>query len=63
LSIEGFDISMATFSVHPFGIWVGTSMSFSGGGTSPPLQGNKAFNRGCDFEHITIPIRPLPSYQ
>jgi hypothetical protein len=35
LSIEGFDISMATFYIHPSGIWVGTSMSFSGGGTSP----------------------------
>jgi hypothetical protein len=63
LSIEGFDISMATFSVHPSRIWVGTSMSFSGGRTSPPLRGNKAFTRGCAFEHITIPTRPLPSYQ
>ncbi len=35
-SIEGFNVSMATSSVQPSEIWVGTSMLFSGGGTSPP---------------------------
>jgi len=54
---------MGTFSIHPSGIRVGTSMSFSGGGTSPPLRGNKVFTCGCAFEHITIPIHPLSSYQ
>jgi len=54
---------MATFFVHPSGIWVDTSMLFSGGRTSPPHQTNNAFTRGCVFEHNVTPICPLPSYQ
>jgi hypothetical protein len=62
-STKGLNISMATFFVHPSGIWVGTSMSFSCGGTSPSHWENKAFTCGCAFEHTTTLVRPLPSYQ
>jgi hypothetical protein len=51
---------MATSSIHSFGILVGTSMLFSGGG--PPHQANNAFTYGCVFEHITTLVHPLPSY-
>jgi hypothetical protein len=61
-STKGFDDSMVTSFVHPSKIWVGTSMSFSGGGTSPPYWANMAFPRGCAFEHIGTPAHPLPSY-
>jgi hypothetical protein len=61
-SIEGFYVCMATFFVHPFGIWVGTSMSFSGGGTSPPHWANNAFTHGCAPEHTTTPTYPLSSH-
>ncbi len=54
---------MVTSSIHPFEIWVGTSMSFSSGGTSPPNWANRAFTHGCAFEHIGTPFHPLPSYQ
>ncbi len=62
-STKWFDISMATSFVHPFGIWVGASMLFSGGGTSPPHWANNAFTHGCAFEHSTIPACSLPSYR
>jgi hypothetical protein len=38
-------------------------MSFNGGGTSPPHWANRAFTFKCPFEHIAIPIHPLPSYR
>jgi hypothetical protein len=62
-STKAFEISMATSSVHPFGIWADTSMSFSGVGTSPPHQTNSAFTYGYAFEHTVTLVRPLPSYQ
>ncbi len=61
-STKGFDISMATSFVCPFGIWAGTSMLFSGGRTSPPHWANNAFTHGCAFEHTTILACLLPSY-
>jgi hypothetical protein len=62
-SIKGFGISMATSFIYPFMIWAGISMSFSGGGTSPPHRANSPFTRGCAFEHTTTLTNPLPSYQ
>jgi len=53
---------MAMSSVHPSKIWAGTSMSFSGGGTSPPHWANKAFTPRCAIEHIATPTHPSPSY-
>jgi hypothetical protein len=40
-----------------------SSMSFSGGRISLPHQPNKAFTRGCVFEHIASLAHPLLSYQ
>jgi hypothetical protein len=62
-STKRFHVSMATSFVRPFGIWTGTSMLFSGGGTSPPHWANNAFTHGCAFEHTIILACPLPSYQ
>ncbi len=61
-STEGFNVSMATSFVHSFGIWVGISKLFSGGGASPPHQTNNAFTYGCVFEHTTTLAHLLPSY-
>ncbi len=58
-SIEGFDVSMATFFVHPSRKWVDISMSFTGGGTSSPHQTNKAFTCGCALEYVENTLRSL----
>jgi hypothetical protein len=63
LPTKGIIISMATSIVHPFEIWVGTSMLFNGGGTNPPHRTNNAFALGCAFEHIAISVHPLLSYR
>jgi hypothetical protein len=54
---------MATYFVYPFMIWAGISMSFSGGGTSPPHWANSPITRECAFEHTTTLAHPFPSYQ
>jgi hypothetical protein len=61
-STKGFYVPMATSYVCPFGIWAGTSMLFSGGGTSPPHWANNAFTCGCAFERTLILAWPLPPY-
>jgi len=60
-SIEGFGVSMAMSYVCPSRIWVGISMSFNGGRTSPSHWANSALTCGCAFEHTTTLIHPLPS--
>jgi hypothetical protein len=47
------------FLVCSFGIWAGTSMSFSDGRKSPPHQANNAFTHGCAFEHNVTQAHPL----
>jgi len=54
---------MTTSSIQPSRKWAGTSILFSGGGTSLAHQANRAFTHGYALEHIIILIHPLPSYQ
>jgi hypothetical protein len=61
-STKGFGVSKVTSFVHPFGIWVSTSMLISGGGASPPHWANNGFTCGC-AKHIVILACPLPSYR
>jgi hypothetical protein len=62
-STKGFNVSTTMSYVHPFGIWVSTSTSFNGGGTSLPHWANNVFTHGYAFEHIATLVCPLPSYQ
>jgi hypothetical protein len=43
---------MAMSFVHPFEIWAGTCMSFSGGGTSSSHRANRAL-------HVDVPLNTL----
>jgi hypothetical protein len=56
ISIEGFDVSMATSFVRPSKKWANTSMSFSGGRTSLPNQAKNGFAHGYALEHTTTLI-------